>query len=228
MRTEAEEHRSIKTVLSANNIHRAAQNNRLVVLLFLCCMKKILVFLGHPDPDTYSGHVADAYESTAREAGHEVVRVNISDLNFDPILHMGYKHIQELEPDLKDLQDKIIWADHIVFVYPNWWVSMPAVMKGLFDRMWLPGFAFNFDKVTKKVIQRLVGKTARIIIICGTHTPFMTWWKFGDYTNELAHGILGFAGIKARVSAYGPSERVAPEVLEKWIHTVEEYGRYGV
>jgi NAD(P)H dehydrogenase (quinone) len=188
-------------------------------------MKKILVFLGNPTKDSYSGRIADAYESSAKESSHEVVRINIEDLKFDPVLHQGYKAIQELEPDLKMLQEKIQWADHVVFIYPNWWCSMPAAMKGMFDRMWLPGFAFNFDKQTKKLIQRLKGKTARVIIIAGTHSPFMTWWKFGDYTNEISHGILGFAGFKTRVSAFGPSEKVSPKILDSWVEQVKKLGQ---
>lgn len=190
-------------------------------------MKKVLVFLGHPDKGSYSGHLADTYEQAAREAGHEVERLSIGDLQFDPILHMGYKQIQELEPDLKMVQEKINWADHVVFVYPNWWVTMPAVFKGMFDRMWLPGFAFNFDKQTKKLIQRLKGKTSRVIIVAGTHSPFKTWWKFGDFTNEISHGILGFAGIKATVSAFGPADRVQPNVLDKWSKEVAKLGGKG-
>jgi len=187
--------------------------------------KKILIFLGNPTKDSYSGRLADAYEEGARGAGFEVERINIEDLRFDPVLHMGYKQIQELEPDLLMVQEKINWADHVVFIYPNWWCSMPAQMKGMFDRMWLPGFAFNFDKVTKKLVQRLKGKTARVIVVAGTHSPFMTWWRFGDYTNEIAHGILGFAGIKTKVSAFGPTEKVSATVLEKWIGKVTEMGK---
>ncbi len=104
---------------------------------------------------------------------------------------------------------------------------MPAILKGLFDRMWLPGFAFNFDKVNKKLIQRLKGKTARVIIVAGTHSPFMTWWKFGDYTNEISHGVLGFAGIKTKVTAFGPSERVKEAVLDKWTEQVRKLGKRG-
>lgn len=190
-------------------------------------MKKILVFLGNPTTDSYSGKLADAYEASADIAGFEVERVNIADMKFDPILHLGYREIQELEPDLKMLQEKITWADHIVFIYPNWWCAMPAVLKGMFDRMWLPGFAFNFDKQTKKLIQRLKGKTARIIVVAGTHSPFMTWWKFGDYTNEISHGILGFAGIKTEVTVFGPTEKVGEKQLEAWIGKVKILGHKG-
>ena len=190
-------------------------------------MKKILVFLGNPTKESYTGRLADAYEEGARSAGHDVARLNIGDLKFNPILEAGYRQIQELEPDLKRVQETINWADHVVFIYPNWWCSMPALMKGMFDRMWLPGFAFNFDKQTKKLIQRLKGKTGRVIIVAGTHSPFMTWWKFGDYTNEISHGILDFAGIKTEVCAFGPSEKVAPEVRDHWAEKVKKLGVKG-
>lgn len=189
--------------------------------------KNILVLLGNPDKETFSGEMATAYESSARDAGHNVERVNISELSFDPILHKGYKEIQELEPDLVAMQEKWKWADHIVIVYPNWWCTMPALLKGMFDRMYLPGFAFNFDKESGKLIQRLKGKTARVIIVAGTHSPFMTWLRFGDYTNEIVHGILGFAGIKAKAVAFGPCNKVSDKLREKWLQKVRDMGKKG-
>lgn len=189
--------------------------------------KNILVLLGNPDPETFSGAIADQYQQAAEAAGHNVTRVNISDLKFDPILHKGYKVIQELEPDLLDLQEKFKNADHIVIVYPNWWCTMPAILKGLFDRFWIPGFAFNFNKETKKLEQHLTGRTSRVIVVAGTHSPFMTWWQFGDYTNEIQHGILGFAGIKTKVTTYGPCNKVDEQVKEKWMQEVAKLGTKG-
>ena len=192
--------------------------------------KKILVLLGHPDSSegTMSKNVVNAYQSGAEEAGHEVVQVNLGDLQFDPILHKGYKEIQHLEPDLVELQAKFTEAEHIVIVYPNWWCTMPAILKGLFDRFWLPGFAFNFNKETKKIEQHLKGKTARVFIISGTHSPFQTWWKFGDFTNEIQYGILEFAGIKTQVTAYGPCDKVDNVCREKWLSEVSKFGRKGI
>lgn len=189
--------------------------------------KKILIVLGHPDKETYTGLMADAYQRGAEAAGGEVKRFNLGDMSFDPILKKGYKEIQVLEPDLVALQEAWKWADHTVIVYPNWWNTMPAILKGLFDRMWLPGFAFNFDKATKKLVQRLKGKTARVIIIAGTNSPFKTWWSYGDYTNEIQHGILEFAGIKTKVSAYGPCERVDEKCRQAWLLEVENLGKSG-
>lgn len=187
--------------------------------------KKILILLGSTDAESFSGEIASAYERGARAAGHAVERVNIGDLSFDPILHKGYKEIQQLEPDLLALQEKIRGADHFVLVYPNWWSSMPAILKGLFDRIWLPGFAFNFDKQTRELIQRLAGKSARVIILSGTHSPFVQWLKYGDFANEILRGILGFSGMTAAATVYGPCERQTQHAHRGWIRKTEALGR---
>ncbi len=189
--------------------------------------KKILVLLGNGDSETFSAEVAAAYARGATAAGHAVAQVNLGDLTFDPILHKGYKVIQELEPDLIELQKKITASDHLVLVYPNWWCSMPALLKGLFDRMWLPGFAFNFDKQTHAVMQRLKGKTARVIILSGSHSPFVEWMKYGDYANEVVRGVLGFAGMKAKVTSFGPCERQDPHAHTMWLKKTEMLGQKG-
>lgn len=190
--------------------------------------KNILVICGNPDKDTFSGNIADHYQVGAQDSGHHVERVNVGELNFDPILHKGYKEIQPLEPDLLALQEKFRAADHIVIVYPNWWCSMPAILKGIFDRIWLPGFAFNFNKQTKKIDRHLKGKTGRVIILSGSHSPFKTWWQFGDYTNEIQYGIMEFAGIRTNVTAFGPCEKVDNTCRERWLKDVENLGKKAI
>lgn len=191
--------------------------------------KKIFVLLGHPDTDTLSGKLASAYEMGALEAGHEVRRMNVGEMQFDPILHHGYKVIQHLEPDLKTFQENVRWCDHFVIVYPNWWSAMPALLKGLFDRTWLPGFAYNFYKDGRLGwIKRLKGKTARIIMCANTH-PFMTWFFFGEFTNELSRATLAFAGITpVRVKVFSPSEKASPTRVAWWLRRVKNWGRRGL
>ncbi len=199
-----------------------------VILMDMGNSKNILILCGHPDKDSLSGLMADHYQASAEDAGHEVARVNVGELQFDPVLQKGYKEIQALEPDLIDLQEKIRNADHLVVVYPNWWCSMPAPLKGVFDRIWLPGFAFNFNKRDRKPERLLAGKSARVIITIGSQTPFKTWWQFGDFTNEIQYAILEFAGIGTAVSTFGPSDNIDEVTEKKWLKEIDGLGKRGV
>lgn len=178
--------------------------------------KKIFVFLGHEDADgTFCSQFASEYVKGAQAGGHEVRRVNIGDLKFDPLLHKGYKVIQELEPDLKMVQDNFRWADHIVILYPTWWSAMPAILKGFFDRAWIPGFAFHMHKENMFWDKLLKGKTGLVVTTMDSW-PFAERLLFGDSTNEIGKAILQFAGIKARIKKVGNLKHATDAYKEGW------------
>ena len=164
--------------------------------------KKVFILLGHPDADSFNCTLADEYQRGAEEAGHEVRRQNIGEMKFDPILHHGYRLKQDLESDLVMFQENMNWCEHFVVFYPSWWSTMPALLKGLFDRVWLPGFAFKFTSEFswKKLLK---GRSARMFVTSDT-VPFLQRIIFGDTTNELKNGILWFAGFSPiRVKKFG-------------------------
>lgn len=195
-------------------------------------VRRIFILVGHPARESSAGSLADEYESGAREAGHEVRRMNLADLAFDPILHEGYKEIQPLEPDLVAVQENMKWAEHIVILYPNWWCTMPALLKGMFDRMYLPGFAFRFKKDAEgnQTIwweKMLTGRSAHVVVTTGTH-PWVVRFLFGDYTNEIKRGILGFGGISpVRVTTIGPCDSASERQKERWRQKFYKLGKKG-
>jgi len=164
--------------------------------------KKVFILLGHPDQDSFNCTLADEYQRGAEEGGHEVRRMNLSEMNFDPILHHGYRVKQDLEPDLVSFQENVKWCDHFVIFYPSWWSTMPALLKGLIDRAWLPGFAYQFTSefTWKKLLK---GKSAAMFVTSDT-IPLAQRIIFGDTTNELKRGILWFSGLSPiRVRKFG-------------------------
>ncbi len=191
--------------------------------------KRVFILMGNPDTKTLSGAFADAYEAGALEAGHEVRRLNISEMKFDPILHKGYREIQELEPDLKTFQENVQWCNHFVLIYPNWWCGTPALLKGLFDRAWLPGFAFNFhENIITTWSSRLKGRSARLIILANVN-PWITWLFFGEFTNEMSRATLGFAGFRpVRVKIFSPTEKSSEAKRARWFNAVRNLGRRAI
>lgn len=189
--------------------------------------KKIFILLGHPDKDTKCGYFADSYEKGAREGGYEVRRVNLGDLQFDPMLRKGYKVIQELEPDLKMVQENIKWCEHFVIFYPSWWSTMPALLKGMFDRIWLPCFAFNFNKDRWGWKKHLKGRSALVVVTSDSH-PFIARILMGDTTNEIKKGILKFAGFSpVSILKVGPLKNISQEKKEKWAKSLFKLGKGG-
>lgn len=191
-------------------------------------LKKIFLLLGHPDKTGFCGEMADAYEEGAKTAGYEIERMNIGDMQFDPVLHHGYRARQELEHDLVRFQELIGSSDHFVVIHPVWWVGMPAVLKGLFDRAWLPGSAFRYMKMpsgrrTMFWHRMYRGKTARIIIASGTH-PLLVRLLPGNVNAQLKWGILWFAGFWVHTTWFGPSENIPDARKARWLAKVKRLG----
>lgn len=190
--------------------------------------KNILIIYGHTDRESFAAAIADSYERGAREGGYDVERIDIGDLSFDPVLHKGYREIQKLEPDLITVQRKIKNAQHIVIVYPNWWGSMPAILKGMFDRMFLPGFAFRFSGRNHFAREKLLKKRSASVYITMNMHPFLARLVFGDTSNEMKRNILQFAGISpVNVRKIGPTERMAEEKRSRILNRVYQQGKNG-
>lgn len=187
--------------------------------------KKVLVILGHPDTESFCGSLAKAYVKGAKNTGIDVRELDLGDLNYDPVLWKGYNRIQELEPDLVKASEMIKWSSHMVFVYPNWWGTMPALMKGFFDRAFLPGFAFKYRDNSPFWDKLLSGRTAHLIVTMDTPPWYYRWVYHRPGHNEMKRTILGFCGIKVvKVTEIAVVRNSLPEMRDKWISIAEGLG----
>lgn len=160
-------------------------------------LKRIFVLIGHPDPNSFTASLAKAYVKGATSKGHDVRVQSLGEMHFDPILHNGYNRKQELEEDLSRSQENILWCNHWVIVHPLWWGSAPALLKGYFDRILLPGFGFKYEKGKALPKRLLSNRSARVML--ASDTP--TWWLKlvygGGWLKIMKRQILKFCGFNS-------------------------------
>ena len=190
--------------------------------------KKILLINGHPDKNSFCYAISEAYIKGAKRAGLEIKVIHIRDLNFNPNLQYGYQKRTDLEQDLLDAQEMIKWANHLVWVYPVWWASYPAIMKGFLDRTFLPGFAFAKRENSVWWDKLLINKSARII----STLDQPSWYYWLVYrqpsTNAMKKLTLEFCGIKpVKVTTIGPIRLSKESYRKNWLEKIETLGYKG-
>lgn len=188
-------------------------------------MKNIVVINAHPDKESFCFALAESYKMGAYKSGANVKLIHLIDLKFNPILTFGYRKISELEPDLVQIQEDILWANHLVFVYPNWWSTFPALLKGFIDRVFVPGFAFKFRENSPFWDKLLKGKTARLIVTMDT--PIWYYWIINRNAghNAMKIGVLEFCGVKpVKIKVFSGIKTSDEAKRKKWLNEVEQLG----
>ena len=187
--------------------------------------KRILMILGTSKSDSLCHAIAEAYSSGARGEGHVVRQLKLGELQFDPILREGYGQHQALEPDLLEAQRQIHWAEHLVFVYPVWWGGVPALLKGFFDRTFLPGFAFKYRNRSQLWDKLLTGRTADLLVTLDTPPWYFRWIYGAPAHRQMVRTILGFCGIKTRrLTEFAPVRPSSEEQRQGWLRKAENLG----
>lgn len=190
-------------------------------------MKKILIINGHPDAESFNAALADAYYKGAQKSGTNTKIIHIRDLNFNPNLQFGYRKRTELEPDLLQAQKMLKWADHLVWVYPVWWGSVPALMKGFLDRVLLPGFAFQKREGSLWWDKLFTGKTARLITTMDQPAWYYRLFNGSPSHKAMKKQTLQFIGVKSvKITAIGPIRLSKDSYRNKWLQKVEDLGEH--
>ena len=188
-------------------------------------MKKIALIVGHPDTESFNFALANAYKTGAVKSGAEIREIIINELDFDPNLKYGYRKRTELEPDLLKSQETLKWADHIVWVYPVWWGSVPAIMKGFLDRVLLPGFAFKKREGSVWWDKYFTGKTSRLICTMDQPTWFYRLVNRAPSHHAMKKLTMNFIGVKSvKITAIGPLRLSKDEFRNRWIEKIHRLG----
>ena len=143
---------------------------------------RVLVIYAHPLADSLTGALFDCVTESLAQAGHEVDALDLYAENFDPVLsadeRRNYFDVEKNRDRTATYAERIEAAQGLVFVFPTWCLGPPAILKGFFDRVMVPGVSFRLedDGALSPNLQHI--KKASAVVTYGRERPLL-WW-FGD------------------------------------------------
>jgi putative NADPH-quinone reductase len=190
--------------------------------------KRILIIDGHPDgrPERLCHQLAMEYRAGAVAAGHEVRVTRLADLDF-PWLRTNDSFNKDAPPAaIKREQACLLWAEHVVVIFPLWLGTMPALLKAYLEQVLRPGFAFGPPRKVGPPKRLLAGRSARVIVTMGGPAMFYRLVYGAHGLKGLERSILGFVGLRPiRDTAIGEVENMTRQQWQAWADEMRELGR---
>ncbi|MFM9916667.1 MAG: NAD(P)H-dependent oxidoreductase [Rhizobacter sp.] len=188
---------------------------------------RILLIQGHPDPA--GGHLchalAQAYAEGATQAGHELRSVDVARIDFPLLRTQAEWNEQPVPESLRPSQESIAWAQHLVFFFPLWMGDMPALLKGYFEQVARPGFAFDRSQGGPLGQKALGGRSARVVVTMGMPAMAYRYYFRAHSVKSLERNILGFVGIAPiHETLVGSVEGLGPAGVARWLSKLRALG----
>ncbi|WP_405058468.1 NAD(P)H-dependent oxidoreductase [Kribbella sp. NBC_01505] len=208
---------------------------------------KTLIVYAHPEPRSLNGSLKDLAVSTLEGAGHDVLVSDLYAMNwkaaidaadFGPCDPLRIPRASgqafdagTLTPDVRAEQEKLLWADTVIFQFPLWWYSMPAILKGWVDRVFSFHFAYGVGEHSDTRYGERFGEGTlagrRAMLSVTTGGPESHYAERGingpidDLLFPIHHGILYYPGLEVLPPfvLYGTdrlSDEEYPDVAKAW------------
>jgi NAD(P)H dehydrogenase (quinone) len=207
------------------------------------CMK-VLIVLAHPEPNSFNSSMAAFARTVLEENGHSVRISDLYAMHFNPVSDRGnftsvkdatYLKLQAEEahaaregsfaPELLEEMDKVLWCDCLIFQFPLWWFSLPAILKGWVDRVFAMGFAYGGGRVYGSGVFQ--GKRALLSLTTGgpeaSYGPGGSNGNLDEILFHVQHGMFYFTGMDVLPPfvAWGPA-RMDEETRESYFASYKE------
>jgi NAD(P)H dehydrogenase (quinone) len=188
---------------------------------------QVLVIYCHPVAESFAASAHQTVLEALRAGGHKVTDVDLYAENFDPVMsrqdRLDYLNTERNVRPVRKYDEQLAATDAIVLVYPAWWYGMPAMLKGYFDRVWLPGVAFDVTPDGRVVTERLQ-RIHRIIVVTTYGGP---WWMvrlvIGDPARKvISRAVRALCARGCRVDWYVQynMDRARPHQLTRFLERV--------
>ncbi|KAF4968700.1 hypothetical protein FSARC_3986 [Fusarium sarcochroum] len=186
---------------------------------------KVLIVFAHPEPQSLNGSLYQVTINELKSQGHqvrtsdlyamkwksEIDRADFPSYPVDARLRPAFASAEAyasntLTDDVKAEQEKLLWADTVIFHFPLWWYSMPAILKGWFERVYSLGFAYGKGEYNEKHWGDrygeglFVNKRAMLVVTVGSWPEHYSArgiaGPIDDVLYPVNHGLLFYAGFQ--------------------------------
>lgn len=187
------------------------------------CMTNVTIVTAHPNPESFSRALANAYATGARSAGATVQTFDATELQFDLVLRGAYTTPMADEPDLARLRASIDGASHVAWFFPTWWAGLPAALKGLVDRLFLPKVSFIYEGGLPKGL--LKGRSTRYVATMDSPAAWYWLAQHDALGGSFGRGTLQFVGFgPVRRNLIHSVRTLDDGARARWLSRVEALG----
>ncbi|CAN5919035.1 NAD(P)H-dependent oxidoreductase [soil metagenome] len=163
---------------------------------------RVLVVYCHPVETSFHAALHREVLKNLQAAGHEVDDCDLYAERFDPVLsreeRLGYHEVPSNQLPLKRYVERLQWAEAIVFCFPTWCFGLPAMLKGYFDRLFMPGVAFDISDPAN--VKPMLTHIKRISAVVTYGRPRWVAWYMGDPPRKIVTRYMKrLTGQQARI-----------------------------
>lgn len=186
---------------------------------------RVLVIFCHPLKESFQAGLHDIIIRELKAAGHEVDDCDLYAEGFTPVLtqaeRANYYNIPSNREPVERYVQRLMWAEALVFCFPTWNFSVPAMLKGFFDRIFLPGVSFEIspDGVVRTTLTHI--RYIRAVVTYGS--PWWVAWSMGDPSRKMITRFMRMiTGGKTHIRylAYYHVNKSTPDKREQFKHKV--------
>jgi len=191
-------------------------------------MSRIVIIQGHPD--SAGGHfchaLAGAYQEAAEAAGHTVQLIGVASLDFPWLRNAAEFESGDPPPAIRQAQQAIEAADHLVFLYPLWLGDMPAILKAFLEQTFRPGFVTEAGQDMGGFgPRRLKGRSARLVVTMGMPALFYRLIYRAHSVKSFRRNILRFCGFRPVRSTLISASIGGEKARHKWLDRMKRLGK---
>lgn len=190
---------------------------------------KVMVIYAHPYDKSYNHAILESTLEGLKEGNHEIDLVDLNKDGFNPVMTCEELHAhcicnKPIDPKVLDYQSRIEAAQHLVFIFPMWYQSGPAILKGFLDKVFSNGWAYKHFPGKHTAVGQLTHLNATVISTMGMPKMVYRLLYHNALKGELIKGTLKFSGIKSvKWINLDKVPMVSDEKRNKWLVDIKEH-----